>query len=91
MIHRRRRRPTQRRVRGMSTWKFKCDQTRIVSSKVKRPSSDGVCLNGLSGERRSGMPGRSTEYVKASIEFYYIFELHPVALNVMKCIRESFL
>lgn len=91
--------PTSRpRQSGMSTWKFKCDQTRDIAwASSKAFVWDAARINLPSGKQcmsQSVYPaenggenawGRSTEYVKASIEFYsdYIFEYsYPVATNV---------
>ena len=83
---------------GMLTWKFRCNQTRDVAwSTSKAFVWDAARINLPSGKKalaQSVYPaesggkekwGRSTEYVKASIEFYsnYIYEYtYPVATNV---------
>lgn len=83
---------------GTLTWKFKCIQTRDVAwASSKSFVWDAAKMNLPSGKTalaQSVYPaevgsdakwGRSTEYVKASVEFYsdYIFEYsYPVATNV---------
>lgn len=86
------------RQSGTSTWKFRCNQSRDVAwASSKAFVWDAARINLPSGKRamaQSVYPaenggdkawGRSTEYVKASIEFYsnYIYEYsYPVATNV---------
>ncbi|MCR9066475.1 MAG: M1 family metallopeptidase [Cytophagales bacterium] len=83
---------------GTLTWKFKCDQTRDVAwasstgfiwdaAKIDLPSGKKALAQSVYPKESAGKSawGRSTEYVKASIEFYsnYIMEYtYPVATNV---------
>ncbi len=85
----------------MITWKFKCENTRDVAwaaseafimdaARIKLPSGKKAMAVSVypkeSAENKSGNDWRrSTEYTKASIEFYsqYLFEYpYPVATNV---------
>jgi hypothetical protein len=84
-----------------TTWKFKCENTRDVAwaastafimdaARMKLPSGKfGMAVSVYPKESASQQDGndwrRSTEYTKASIEFYsnYLFEFpYPVATNV---------
>jgi hypothetical protein len=83
---------------GMLTWKFKCNQTRDVAwatsksfvwdaAKINLPSGKTSLAQSVYPVESEGYAkwGRSTEYVKASIEFYsdYLYEYtYPVATNV---------
>ncbi len=83
---------------GTLTWRFRCQQTRDVAWATSKAFVwDAARLNLPSGKTalaqsvypvEDGGPrgwGRSTEYVKASIEFYsnYVYEYtYPVATNV---------
>jgi hypothetical protein len=83
---------------GMLTWKFKCIQTRDVAwassksfiwdaAKINLPSGKSALAQSLYPAESDGNAkwGRSTEFVKASIEFYsnYLSEYtYPVATNV---------
>ncbi len=83
---------------GTQTWRFRCNQTRDIAWATSKAFVwDAARINLPSGKTalaQSAYPaedggpkgwGRSTEYVKASIEFYsnYIYEYsYPVATNV---------
>ncbi|UBM58450.1 M1 family metallopeptidase [Marinilongibacter aquaticus] len=83
---------------GTLTWKFKCSQTRDVAwassesfiwdaARINLPSGKTALAQSAYPKASAGSSGwgRSTEYVKASIEFYsdYIYEYtYPVATNV---------
>ncbi|WP_266368779.1 M1 family metallopeptidase [Tellurirhabdus rosea] len=83
---------------GTLTWKFRCQNTRDVAfASSKAFIWDAARINLPSGKKSLAMSaypvesdgrdgwGRSTEYVKGSIEFYskYIYEYtYPVATNV---------
>jgi hypothetical protein len=83
---------------GMLTWKFRCNQTRDVAwassksfvwdaARINLPSGKKALAQSVYPQESGGNDkwGRSTEYVKASIEFYsnYIYEYtYPVATNV---------
>ncbi len=82
----------------MLTWKFRCNQTRDVAwatsksfvwdaARINLPSGKKALAQSVYPAESGGNDkwGRSTEYVKASIEFYsnYIYEYtYPVATNV---------
>lgn len=82
----------------MLTWKFKCSQTRDVAwasskafiwdaARINLPSGKQALAQSVYPKESAGKSkwGRSTEYVKASIEFYsqYLMEYtYPVATNV---------
>lgn len=86
------------RQSGTSTWKFKCNQTRDIAwasskafvwdaARINLPSGKPCMAQSVYPKESGGEAawGRSTEYVKASIEFYsnYIYEYtYPVATNV---------
>ena len=83
---------------GMLTWKFRCNQTRDVAwassksfvwdaARINLPSGKKALAQSVYPEESGGNDkwGRSTEFIKASIEFYsnYIYEYsYPVATNV---------
>jgi hypothetical protein len=83
---------------GTKTWRFKCKQTRDIAwasstcfvwdaAKINLPSGKNALAQSVYPAEEGGESkwGRSTEYVKASIEFYssYIFEYtYPIATNV---------
>lgn len=83
---------------GTLTWRFRCNQTRDVAFATSKAFIlDAARINLPSGKpclAQSAYPaeskgekawGRSTEYVKASIEFYsnYVYEFsYPTATNV---------
>jgi Peptidase family M1 domain len=93
--------PASRPSKSNITWKFKCNNTRDVAwaaskafiwdaARINLPSGK-KCLAmsvypAISAQQKAGNDWRrSTEYVKASIEFYskYLFEYpYPVATNV---------
>ena len=86
------------KMNGFLTWKFRCKQTRDVAwSSSEAFVWDAARINLPSGKTALAMSfyptesvgndswGRSTEYVKAAIEFYskYVYEFsYPVASNV---------
>lgn len=83
---------------GTKTWKFLCKQTRDVAwsssaafiwdaAKINLPSGKTALAQSVYPKESAGNDkwGRSTEYVKASIEFYsdYLMEYtYPAATNV---------
>ncbi|MGR3812331.1 M1 family metallopeptidase [Jiulongibacter sp. NS-SX5] len=83
---------------GMKTWKFTCKQTRDIAwasssafiwdaARINLPSGKTALAQSVYPKESAGQEawGRSTEYTKASIEFYsnYIYEYtYPVATNV---------
>lgn len=86
------------KTEGTFTWKFKCENTRDVAwassnafiwdaAKMNLPSGKVALAQSVYPKESAGNDkwGRSTEYVKASIEFYseYLMEYtYPVATNV---------
>lgn len=86
------------RKEGTLTWRFKCKQSRDVAwatsrafmwdaAKINLPSGKTALAQSVYPVESAGKDswGRSTEYVKGSIEFYskYVFEYsYPVATNV---------
>ncbi len=80
------------------TWKFRCNQTRDVAwaasesfiwdaAKINLPSGKTALAQSVYPFKSAGINnwGRSTEYVKAAIEYYseYLYEYtYPVATNV---------
>ncbi len=83
---------------GTLTWRFRCQQTRDVAwatskafvwdaARMNLPSGKTALAQSVYPAEDGGAKGwgRSTEYVKASIEFYsnYVYEYsYPVATNV---------
>lgn len=83
---------------GNVTWRFKCQQSRDVAwasskafiwdaARINLPSGKSALAQSVYPIEDAGKEGwgRSTEYVKSSIEFYsnYVFEYtYPVATNV---------
>ncbi|WP_025762593.1 M1 family metallopeptidase [Dyadobacter tibetensis] len=83
---------------GTLTWKFKCNQSRDIAwasskafvwdaARINLPNGKTALAQSVYGAEDGGADGwgRSTEYVKGSIEFYsnYIHEYtYPVATNV---------
>jgi hypothetical protein len=83
---------------GMLTWKFRCNETRDIAwassksfvwdaARINLPSGKKALAQSVYPKEAGGKEkwGRSTEYVKASIEFYsdYLCEYtYPVATNV---------
>jgi hypothetical protein len=83
---------------GTLTWRFRCQQTRDVAwatskafvwdaARINLPSGKSALAQSVYPVEDGGPSGwgRSTEYVKASIEFYsnYVYEYtYPVATNV---------
>ncbi|PWJ59854.1 hypothetical protein CLV98_10128 [Dyadobacter jejuensis] len=83
---------------GTLTWKFKCNQTRDIAwassksfvwdaARINLPQGKTALAQSVYPQEDGGRDGwgRSTEYVKGSIEFYsnYIHEYtYPVATNV---------
>jgi len=83
---------------GTKTWRFKCKQTRDIAwassksfvwdaAKIDLPSGKKALAQSVYPVESGGASkwGRSTEFIKASIEFYsnYIYEYsYPIATNV---------
>ena len=90
--------PSSRPAKGRLTWKFRCTNTRDVAWAASTSFIwDGARINLPSGKKAMAQSiypvesdgdsawGRSTEYVKACIEYYskYLFEFsYPSATNV---------
>jgi hypothetical protein len=90
--------PSSRPAKGRLTWKFKCLNTRDVAwgasrafiwdaARIDLPSGKKALAESVYPVESAGDSawGRSTEYVKASIEYYskYLYEFtYPAATNV---------
>ena len=85
-------------AQGTKTWKFRCNNSRDVAwassasfiwdaARIKLPSGKTALAQSVYPKESAGESrwGKSTEYVKASIEFYskYLLEYpYPIATNV---------